>query len=177
VYLIMKHKRHSRCLIGLLALASCGGCSVLNKSSGTMNLESAIPLQGSDSADAFQRMRQAKSQNSIVLQIDGDSQPIRVLPLPPDGKPVFVSDLLRQTGVQEKMGRMIVTVHRSSTVDYQGAKMEVRFSTNGETIRPETDYALQSGDRIKIMKDSRTGFGNMLEQILPANASRAFMGR
>jgi len=160
-----------------IAIVCCGGCSLLQKSGGNKGLDATMALQGSESADAFQRMRQAKSQNAIVLQVEGDSEPIRVLPLPPDGRPVFVSDLLRQTGVQEKMNRMLVTVHRSSPVDYEGAKMDVRFEEDGDAIRPETDYALQSGDRIRIRKDSRTAFGNMMEQILPANASRAVIGR
>lgn len=140
-------------------------------------LDQAVPLQGSEAAEMYKRIQQAKSQNSIVLQVSGDSQPIRVLPLPADGTPVFVSDLLKQTGIQEKMGRMLVSVHRSSPADFAGAKMDVRFDEEGETIRPETDYALRSGDRVKIMKDPQTSFGNLLDQILPSNASRAFIGR
>jgi hypothetical protein len=161
----------------MLAILICSGCSTFSKANKESRLDPAVPLQGSDSAEVFKRIQQAKAQNSVVLQVAGDSQPIRVLPLPTDGTPVFVSDLLRQTGIQEKMGRMMVTVHRSSAVDYAGAKMEVRFDDEGEIVRPETDYALQSGDRVKIAKDPRTSFGTLLDQILPANASRALVGQ
>ena len=154
---------------------SCGGCSLLPKG-GNDIAGPTMPLQGSPSAEAFKRVQEAKSQNAIVLQVTGDSQPIRVLPLPSDGTPVFVSDLLRQTGIQDKMGRMLVTVHRSSPSDYQGAKMEVRFSDDGSTIRPETDYSLQSGDRIRIAKDPTTVFGSLMEQIIPINTKRGMAG-
>lgn len=177
VYLTI-HRPHQRFYpVFLLAIFLFGGCSTFSKSAGDNSLEATLPLQGSDSADAFQQMRQAKSQNSIVLQVDGDSKPVRVLPLPPDGKPVFVSDLLRQTGIQEKMGKMLVTVHRGSPVDFEGAKMDVRFSEDGDSIRPETDYSLQSGDRIRIRKNPKTAFSNLVDQILPSNASRAIVGR
>ncbi|MGV3486827.1 MAG: hypothetical protein ACO1RT_20595 [Planctomycetaceae bacterium] len=164
-------------IAALVLLLACSGCSTLIKSASDTSLVQAASLQGSESAEVYKRIQQAKSQNSIVLQVTGDSQPIRVLPLPSDGTPVFVSDLLRQTGIQEKMGRMLVSVHRSSPVDYAGAKMEVRFDEEGESIRPETDYALQSGDRIKIAKDPRTSFGNLMDRIIPSNASRAIVGR
>ena len=150
---------------------------MLVKSDKDAPLVQAMPLQGSESAQVYKRIQDAKSQNSIVLQVAGDSQPIRVLPLPSDGTPVFVSDLLRQTGIQEKMGRMLVSVHRSSPVDYAGAKMEVRFDEEGQSIRPETDYALQSGDRIKIAADPRTSFAMLMDRIVPSNASRAIVGR
>jgi hypothetical protein len=162
-----------------LAAAGClvfSGCSALNKASLDPMIEGAAPLQGSDSAELYQRIRQAKTQNSIVLQVQGDSEPVRILPLPPDGRAVFVSDLLRQTGVQEKMGRMHVVVYRSSPVDFAGAKMDVRFDESGETVRPETDYHLQSGDRIKICPDPTSAMSRLFDQMLPANASRAIVG-
>ncbi len=170
--------RAARYLVaGTVALVVCGGCNTFSKSNCSATLDAAVQLQGNDSAEVVKRIQEAKSQNSVVIQVAGDSQPIRVLPLPSDGTPVFVSDLLRQTGIQEKMGRMLVTVQRSSPVDYTGAKMDVRFDEHGDNVRPETDYALQSGDRVKISKDSRTAIGGFLDQIIPSNATRAIVGR
>jgi len=160
-----------------MVVTAAGGCSLTGKSPLDGNFSKAPTLAGSESVDAFQRMRDAKANQSIVLQVAGDSEPIRVLPLPPDGRAIFVSDLLKQTGVQESMGRMIVTVYRSSPVDYQGAKMLVRFEPDGKSIRPETDYALQSGDRIKVMKDTTSALSSVIEQIFPTNAARAFGSR
>lgn len=163
--------------VGILVVLFGGGCTSFTKSSIDPITDGSVPLQGSDSAEVYQRIRQAKAQNSIVLQVDGDSEPVRILPLPPDGRAVFVSDLIRQTGIQEKLGRMHVTVYRSSPVDFAGAKMDVRFDESGESIRPETDYHLQSGDRIKICEDTSSSFGRLLDQIVPANASKAIVGR
>jgi len=163
--------------IATLMIMNCGGCSMISKPSKDLMFDQQVPLQGSDSNEAYQRVRQAKSQNALVLQVEGDSQPIRVLPLPADGRPVFVGDLLKQTGIQEKMGRMIVTVYRPSPADFAGAKMVVRFDEEGETVRPETDYSLQAGDRVKISKDTSTSLGKFIDQILPANMSRAVVGQ
>ncbi len=163
-------------LMTQMLVVSFSGCSVFKKPGAEPSLSNTVALQGSDSAEVYQRIKEAKSQNSLVLQVTGDSQPIRVLPLPADGRTVFVSDLLRQTGVQEKMGRMLVTVHRSSPADFAGAKMVVKFDREGKAIRPETDYALQAGDRIKVMKDPTSSFGSILEQILPTNATHAIAG-
>ena len=162
---------------GAILVSVSGGCSLFPKSGKDALADGSVALQGSESADTFQRIRQAKAQNAIVLQVTGDSEPIRVLPLPPDGRAVFVSDLLRQTGIQEKLGRMHVTVYRSSPVDFMGAKMDVRFDEDGEVVRPETDYALQAGDRIRIAKDTTSRLNKLIDQILPPNGSKAIAGR
>ncbi len=163
--------------LSLGMLLSLTGCSVFGKSSAKGLGEKPIALEGSDSAEAFKRLKQAKSQNAIVLQIDGDSMPIRVLPLPPDGRPVFVSDLLKQTGIQEKMGRILVTVYRPADDGYSSARMDVRFDQSGEKVRPECDYSLRAGDRIRIVEDTNTGITSMLDSLLPSNASKAIIGR
>jgi hypothetical protein len=164
-------------MVSTLLAMNCGGCSMFNKSSKELMYDQQVPLHASDSNETHKQVQQAKSQNSLVLQVEADSQPIRVLPLPPNGRPVFVSDLLKQTGIQEKMGRMIVTVYRPSPVDFAGAKMIVRFDDEGETVRPETDYSLQAGDRVKISKDTTTSLSKFVDQIIPPNASRAIIGR
>lgn len=163
--------------LAAISIAYCCGCSTFSKPGKDSMFDPQVSLQGSDSNEAYKRASQAKSQNSLVLQVAGDSQAIRVLPLPPDGRPVFVGDLLKQTGIQEKMGRMLVTVYRPSPTDFAGAKMVVRFDDEGETVRPETDYSLQAGDRVKISKDTTTSMSRFIDQILPANASRAMSGR
>ncbi len=163
-------------MASLILVGSMTGCSILGKPSRELAFDESAALQGSDSAEVYQRIRQAKTQNAVVVQVADDSQPIRILPLPADGRSVFVSDLLKQTGVQDKLGRMLVTVYRSSPVDYAGAKMVVKFEDKGDAVRPETDYALQAGDRIKIAKDTSTAIGGIFDQILPSNGSRAIVG-
>jgi len=159
----------------LITLTGGSGCSLFRKPSQDPMTLSA-PLQGSESAAVYQRIREAKSQNSIVLQIAGDSSPIRVLPLPPDGQSVFISDLLKQTGLQDKFGHLRATLYRATPAAPSGVPLEVRFDERSGEIRPEADYALQAGDRLKIAKQERPAFGGMFDQLLPSNGARALRG-
>ena len=159
----------------IITIASGSGCSLFRKPSKDPVALSA-PLQGSESAAVYQRIREAKSQNSIVLQIAGDSSPIRVLPLPPDGQSVFISDLLKQTGLQDKLGHVRATLYRTTPAAPSGVPLEVRFDQRSGEIRPETDYALQAGDRLKIAEQEKPAFGGMFDQLLPSNGARALRG-
>ncbi|HBJ34463.1 MAG TPA: hypothetical protein DDZ51_06800 [Planctomycetaceae bacterium] len=152
--------------IAIGSLAVMPGCNVFAKKDKSGHSEE-FTLQASDSADVFKRVREAKSQNSVVVQVIGDSTPVRVLPLPPDERSVFVGDLLKQTGLQESFGPMRVTLYRANVQAPMGIPMEVKFATRGGYIRPETDYALQAGDRIRISKDEQSAWGEMLSQFLP----------
>jgi hypothetical protein len=142
------------------------GCNVFGKRDNPPS-GGEFALQASDSADVLKRVREAKSQNSVVVQVIGDSTPVRVLPLPPDERSVFVSDLLKQTGLQESFGPMRVTLFRENSHSPMGIPMEVKFAARGGDVRPEADYALRAGDRIRISKDDRTAWGEMLNQFLP----------
>lgn len=164
----------------ILALASTGCTLVQPKSS--IGLDAGA-LQASDSArsiaaggseEVFQRIKQAKSQNAIVLQVDGDAEPVRVLPLPPEGRSVNVSDLLEQTGVASAFGGMQVRVYRDSPNQMDGVRMDVHFE--GKRIRPESDYALRPGDRIHVRKDESTLIGRFLGGMIPGNTMRALGG-
>jgi hypothetical protein len=153
--------------IAIGAMAIVPGCNVFAmKDKAYPNGEFA--LQSSDSADVFKRVREAKSQNSVVVQVVGDNNPVRVLPLPPDDRSVFVSDLLKQTGLRDKIGPMRVTLYRANSHSPMGIPMEVKFTTRGGDVRPDADYALQAGDRIRITKDDRTAWGEMIDQFLPS---------
>jgi hypothetical protein len=112
----------------------------------------------------YRKVQQASSQNAIVLQVLGDDAPVRVLPLPPDGKSVFVSDLLVQTGVLAKLESIEATLFRNSAEALGGVRMEVKMSPEGDEVRPESDYALQPGDRLRVNKRQF----NSLEQLLKA---------
>jgi len=169
------HWRLTRCgwvcvSLVLLSLGSMAGCNVFGKKDNA-DLSGAVSLRGSDSADVFQRVREAKAQNSIVLQVTGDSSPVRILPLPPDDRSVFVSDLLKQTEIQDKVGPMRVTLYRASDAAPMGIPMEVKFTTRGGSVRPDSDYALKAGDRLRILKDERSAMSGMLNQFFPTKGS------
>ncbi len=153
--------------VAILAVAIVPGCNVFGKKDNASS-NGEFALQPADSADVFKRVREAKLQNSIVVQVVGDSTPVRVLPLPPDDRSVFVSDLLKQTGLKDKIGPMRATVYRANSHSPMGIPMEVKFTARGGDVRPDADYALQAGDRIRITKDDRTAWGEMIDQFLPS---------
>jgi hypothetical protein len=157
-------------LVGLLVvgLTLMTGCNVFEKNDKSL-ASGEMPLQGADSAEIFQRIREAKSKNAVVVQVAGDSTPVRVLPLPPDGRSVYVSDLLTQTGIQEKLGSLSATLYRANPQTPSGIPMEVRFDPRGGSVRPDSDYALQPGDRLKVSKAEKPLLGGMLDQIIPRN--------
>jgi len=153
--------------VAIVTVAIVPGCNVFGKRDNA-SPSREFALQPSDSADVFKRVREAKTQNSIVVQVVGDSTPVRVLPLPPDDRSVFVSDLLKQTGLKDKIGPMRATVYRASSHSPMGIPMEVKFTRRGGDVRPDADYSLQAGDRIRITKDDRTAWGEMIDQFLPS---------
>lgn len=123
-------------------------------------------LQPSQSAETYQKIRQAKAQNAIVLQVVGDSEPIRVLPLPPGGESVFVSELFEQTGLGSRLGRsMKATLYRPSTKSLSGIRMQIDVESGGK-VTPSTDYSLRPGDRIEIAKDDRSGLQSLVDLAL-----------
>ncbi len=124
-----------------------------------------VVMAGSATADLYQKIRQAKLENAVVLEVLGDDQPIRVLPLPPGGRSVFVSALLKQTGVLEKLGSIDATLFRASTDSIAGIRMEVGMNDDGDQIRPECDYALQPGDRLQVKEREINGVNMMMSML------------
>lgn len=105
--------------------------------------------------------RRAVSENSVVLQVAGENPPTRILPLPPPGQSVYISQLLEQTGVMQKMGGVSATLYRYSPAVIGGAPMVVKMSKDNDSVRPESDYALQPGDRLKVERASMGGLGEL----------------
>ncbi|MBB3207202.1 hypothetical protein FHS27_003021 [Rhodopirellula rubra] len=121
--------------------------------------------------EVYQSVRNAKANNSIVLQILDDDVPIRVLPLPNGesgaGQSVFVSTLLEQTGVMRKLGKVQAALYRPSPSSFEGVRMDVLFVDRApDQIRPESDYSLRPGDRLVIAKDTRMGMDSLIDMVL-----------
>lgn len=141
------------------------GCNMLDmrsKAGGNPEMTSAREVE-----EVFRKLREAQNQNSVLLQVVGDSTPLRVLPLPPDNRTVFVSELLEQTGIREKFGTIEATVYRADRKIPGGVPMEVRFNNDG-TVQPQYDYHLQPGDRIRVAK-AESKFSTFLDRFFPAD--------
>lgn len=146
-------------LLACSALLS-SGCTALKLPSLSMLTKSPEPQaladpsvsSGTSSLDVYRKVREARAQNSIVLQVMGDHDALRVLPLPTDGHAVFVSTLVKQSGVQQKLGAIDVKLFRFSTESVGGLPMDVRMNEARTVVRTESDYALQPGDRLEVKK-------------------------
>ncbi|MEO9590456.1 hypothetical protein [Rhodopirellula bahusiensis] len=128
---------------------------------------------GSFTEEVYHKVREAKANSSIVLQIVGDQSPVRVLPLPPasganpQGQSVFVSTLPKQTGVDKRFGRLEAVLYRHSTDSVEGLRMEVQFADHGAgDVRPESDYALRAGDRLVVRESEFGGLSSLVEMAL-----------
>ncbi|TWU08547.1 hypothetical protein [Stieleria varia] len=170
-------------LLGLLACASTGCSSLslpafkapsvplpgLSDASGDPSYSGleGQTLSASMTAESYQKIKQAKAQNAVVLQVQGDSVPVRLLPLPDGSRSVFVSELLEQTGLQSRLGsRTQAVLHRPSPDSLTGIKMEIELNDNGEGIATACDYALRPGDRIVISKAETTGAQELVNMVL-----------
>lgn len=163
------------CLIASVVVSGSGCTLISSPSSGHPESLQANPegmLKPNAAAETFQKIKQAKRENAVILQVQGDPEPIRILPLPQEGQSVFVSDLLTQTGVFRKFGRVHVELFRDSTNLMDGVRMKVDVQ-DGDSVTPGTDYALRPGDRLLVRSVSTTALGEAFNELLPGNAMRA----
>lgn len=150
----------------LTAVLGLGGCNLMEFR--PLGSQGSLAEETSATEDLYRRLREAQSQNAVVVQVIGDSTPLRVLPLPPDNRSIFVSQLLQQTGILEKFGAIEVTVYRTTPGMPGGVPMEVRFNPKTGDIRPECDYALRPGDRIRVA-EADSAFETFLDRFIPSS--------
>lgn len=149
-------------ILPLLLLTACG-CSLVQPSSSDL---STTTLEASHDVATYQQIAAARRGNNVVLQVEGDEQTFRVLPLPNTGHPVFLSDLLDQTGLTNTFGRMAVDVYRNSADTVDGIKMGVDFHPDTGEMMPTSDYALRPGDRIAVAQDKAPLGRGMLNKLI-----------
>jgi hypothetical protein len=150
----------------LAALLGLGGCNLMEFR--PLGGNGSLAAETTATEDLYRRLREAQSQNAVLVQVIGDSTPLRVLPLPPDNRSIFVSQLLQQTGILDKFGAIEVTVYRTTPGMPGGVPMEVRFNPKTGDIRPECDYALRPGDRIRVA-EADSAFETFLDRFIPSS--------
>jgi len=128
-------------------------------------IEPGFELQTESAEEIYHSVREATARNAVVLQVVGDSSPVRVLPLPRDGRSVTVSNLLTQTGVSKKLGTIEATLFRPATGMIGGLPLEIELD-HGHSVRPESDYALRPGDRLRVRKAVSPQLKTALESLL-----------
>ncbi|EMI23055.1 signal peptide protein [Rhodopirellula maiorica SM1] len=167
-------------MLGILVMGSSVGCSAFNLPGfspgepGANYVPAGIAggyreLDETMDSVVYQKVRQAQAENSIVLQVAVDhDEPVRVLPLPPEssGRSVFVSNLLKQTGVLQKLGAVNAVLYRSSPQAIGGIRMEVQMNDSHTVVLPESDYALKPGDRLYVTKSAISPIQTLVTQAL-----------
>ncbi|MAI71263.1 MAG: hypothetical protein CMM01_10150 [Rhodopirellula sp.] len=131
-----------------------------------LSANSSLDLHHSVQEKAYYAVRQAKLENGVVLEIAGDSNPARTMPLPAAGQSVYVSDLLEETGVLAKLEHVEATLYRYSSGTVNGMPMQVQMSDDCSSVRPESDYALQPGDRLRVRKVANPAMGKLYNAFL-----------
>lgn len=150
----------------------CGGCTLFRPAGETAEPLTLRPSQG---ANHFDRVAQAQKSNAVVLQVTGSGEPIRVLPLPDNGQSVYVSDLLRQSGLSEKFPEMQARLYRNSPEVMGGIRMGVNFRPGTNVVAPEHDYCLRPGDRLQVAEVEVSPWASIFGE-MPKNGRRAILG-
>lgn len=158
-------------IIVVLAIFS-GGCTSFRPEG---NSADPLALRPSEGADHFDRVAQAAKNNGVVLQVMGAEQPLRVLPLPGNGQSVYVSDLLRQSGLTEKFPQMQARLYRNSPDAIGGIRMGVNFRPGTNVVAPEHDYCLRPGDRLQVAEVEAGPLASIFGDV-PRNGRRAILG-
>jgi len=129
-------------------------------------IEPSFELQPAAGEQIYNGVREAKARNAVVLHVVGDSTPVRVLPLPVNGQSVTINTLMTQTQVIKKLGSIEATLFRPSPGSISGIPLAVKMEKDGKSVRPETDYALRPGDRLRVRKAISPAVNGMIQSIL-----------
>ena len=176
---IVRNRVLSPIFAAFLALAF-SGCTTLNltevripptpfskpKGNPYPGAPTGFDLQPDAAEQVYNGVREAKARNAVVLQIVNDSSPVRVLPLPEDGRSVTISRLLDQSGVARKLGAVEATLFRPADDSISGMPLEIKLEKDGRTVRPETDYALRAGDRLRVRRAANPAIQEMVNGLL-----------
>jgi hypothetical protein len=135
--------------LALPCLLAATGCTLLKQQ------DKPVPnaaMQMAGTAEEFRVTSEAERNNSVVLDIIGSKTPAKVIPLPADGQPVYISTLLKQSGLIEEYPRMNAKLYRNSNDTLNGIRMGVRFLPKSNQVAPEYDYVLRAGDRLEVVE-------------------------
>lgn len=78
------------------------------------------------------------------------------------GQGATVQTAIEASGAIKKFRKMDVAVMRKVEGDYKPLKMSSDYNSTKKMIRPETDYALQHGDRVVITPKSESQLLKMM---------------
>lgn len=151
----------------LMTCVVAGGCtSVMGRTqTATSNLDVKQGEALGYGPDAGQKV-EAMGESGlpmVYLEVRNGGVHRERFPIPPD-KPYFVADLVSDTNLTKRVGRIKVTVARETVAGQPPVRMDVDFDSSGKNVMVEQNYALQPGDRVFVSKDESTVFTRTLEK-------------
>jgi hypothetical protein len=164
-------------LLGIALALACpaisSGCSALIPRSGSKDsvITAGEPLETSESYRQWQQLQGAGKNNQVIVEILEHDDSMQTLPLPETGQPVFLNDLIQQTGLSNKFSRMKIKIKRLAPGG-ERYDMFAKFDAASHKVEAGTDYQLHAGDHIVVADDS-PGFMDMLLDSLRPGALRA----
>ena len=156
----MNTKRINSPMIGRLAMTAMIliGATL---STGCSTLPSSLSSGGLFSSDSTQTPVATGSQPQYLVEMQmayGGSKKYRGV----IGQNTTVQSAIEASGAQKKFRKMNVVVLRKLEGAYKPLKMSCDYNSSKKMIRPESDYALQHGDRIVVTPQSENQLLQML---------------
>jgi len=141
----------------LISAALSTGCSTLpsSLSSGAFSDSSAPPVASGSQAQYLVDMQMSYGGSK---KFKGNI-----------GRGATVQTAIDASGATKKFRRMDVAVMRNVEGDYKPLKMSANYNSSKKMISPETDYALQHGDRIMITPKSESQLLKMFGTLADGN--------
>lgn len=138
----------------LLALVSSTGCNVLfGRRAGPAEELDLTQLQREGySLGANGVMRGGTlDDSSVLLEVNDGKKHLEKIPMT-EGQPMFVADVIRDSQLHKKVGRIHVRVVRPNGTAAP-VRMDIDFDESGRRVKEGTNYSLRAGDRVVVTKD------------------------
>lgn len=159
-----------RCLALAMAVLFVSGCSAFNftprKSTDALDLAS---LQRAgyqlDENGAIRTPHIKDGAVGVILEVHNDGEPHHeMIPMRPD-KPLFVEDVVKDAKLVDRIGKIKVSIMRTTTPNMPPVRMDVGFDSKGKHVMQEQNYALQPNDRIVVRKNDKSWFSEAVESV------------
>lgn len=138
----------------LLALVSSTGCNVLfGRRAGPGEELDLTQLQREGYSLGANGVMLGGSidDSSVLLEVNDGKKHLEKIPMT-EGQPMFVADVIRDSQLHKKVGRIHVRVVRPNGTAAP-VRMDIDFDESGRRVKEGTNYSLRAGDRVVVTKD------------------------
>jgi len=173
--MIRSNSRNSFGCLGFAALLALTGCSSI------LGDRSREPVEGLDTRGlraagynfderGVQRaLPPDDGKPAVVLEVRNGKRHFERIPLSAD-KPTFVQDVVDDAKLVEKLGKIQITILRSTGANSPPIRMVSDFDAETKRIVVGQNYAIQPNDKIVVNKDSSSWLDGL--SIIPKKSAR-----